>query len=161
MYFSNAGRDYYLNYLCKTSKWLSYVYKDDDILAKNIKILCGTSTVAWCAREPIIMSHSLLWRHIVLLTVAVYSSNHRVLYTIVINMTRRFKKSVGPSIRLSVCLSVRLFATLKTTAYSSFIIDSRKITRIWGERAYHSLQENEAIFSKFLNRVYGKLRICI
>ena len=49
------------------------------------------------------MSHSLLWRHIVLLTVGVYSSNHRVLYTIGISMTRRFQKSVGPSVRLSVC----------------------------------------------------------
>ena len=50
-----------------------------------------------------IMSHSLLWRHIVLLTVGVYSSNHRVLHTIGISMTRRFQKSVGPSVRLSVC----------------------------------------------------------
>ena len=40
----------------------------------------------------LIMSHSLLWRHIVLLTVGVFSSNHRVLYTIGISMTRRFKK---------------------------------------------------------------------
>ena len=53
------------------------------------------------------ISHSLLWRHIVLLTVGVYSSNHRVLYTIEISMTRRFQKSVGPSVRLSVCSSVR------------------------------------------------------
>ena len=30
----------------------------------------------------LIMSHSLLWRHIVLLTVGVYSSNLGVLYTI-------------------------------------------------------------------------------
>ena len=50
----------------------------------------------------VIMSHSLLWRHIVLLTVGVYSSNHRVLYTIGISMTR-FQKSVGSSVRLSVC----------------------------------------------------------
>ena len=49
------------------------------------------------------MSHSLLWRHIVLPTFGVYSSNHRVLYTIGISMTRRFQKSVGPSVRLSVC----------------------------------------------------------
>ena len=34
----------------------------------------------------------LLWRHTVLLTVGVYSSNHRVLYIIGISMTRRFKK---------------------------------------------------------------------
>ena len=51
-----------------------------------------------------IMSHSLLWRHIVLLTVGVYSSTHRVLYTIGISMTRRYKKSVGPSVRPSVRL---------------------------------------------------------
>ena len=88
----------------------------------------------------IIISHSLLWRHIVLLTVGVYSSNHRVLYTIIISMTRRFQKSVGPS----ACS----FVTLTKKAYSSFIIDSRKIIRISGERAYHLLQENEAIFSK-------------
>ena len=49
------------------------------------------------------MSQSLMWRHIVLLTVGVYSSNHRVLHTIGISMMRRFQKSVGPS----VCLSVR------------------------------------------------------
>ena len=53
--------------------------------------------------EVIFMSHSLLWRYIVLLTVGVYSSNHRVLYTIGISMTRRFQKSVGPCVRLSVC----------------------------------------------------------
>ena len=46
-----------------------------------------------------IMSHSLLWRHIILLMVGVYSNNHRVLYTIGISMTRRFQKSVGPSVR--------------------------------------------------------------
>ena len=88
----------------------------------------------------IIMSHSLLWRHIVLLTVGVYSSNHRVLYTIGISMTRRFQKSVGAS----VCP----FVTLTKKAYSFFIIDSRKIIRISGERGWHPLQENEAIFSK-------------
>ena len=73
----------------------------------------------------IIMSHSLyiffnyyvsffiyayfwiIMSHIVLLTVCVYSSNHRVLYTIGISMTR-FQKSVGPSVSLSVCLSVFL-----------------------------------------------------
>ena len=60
------------------------------------------------------MSHSLLWRHIVLLTVGVYSSKHRVLYTIGISMTKRFQKSVGPS----VCP----FVTLTKRAYSSFII---------------------------------------
>ena len=88
----------------------------------------------------VFMSHCLLWRHIVLLMVGVYSSNHRVLYTIGISMTRRFQKTVGPS----VCL----FVTLTKKAYSSFIIDSRKIIRISGERAYHPLQEDEEIFSK-------------
>ena len=87
----------------------------------------------------LVMSHSLLWRHVVLLTVGVYSSNHRVLYTIGISMTRRFQKSVGPS----VCP----FVTLLKKAHSS-IIDSRKINRISGERVWHPLQENEAIFSK-------------
>ena len=48
----------------------------------------------------IIISHSLLWRHIVLLTIGVYSSNHRLLYTIRISVTRRFQKSVCPFVRL-------------------------------------------------------------
>ena len=74
-----------------------------------------------------------------MLTVGVYSCKHRVLYTIGIGMTKRFQKSVGPS----VCPFVTL--TKKPTP---FIIDSRKIIRIAGERAYHPLQENEAIFSK-------------
>ena len=97
------------------------------------------------------MSHSLLWRHIVLLAVGVYSSNNRVLYTIGISMTRRFQKSVGPSVRPSVCLSacpsVRFYANKKKT-YFSFIIDSRKIIRISDQRVWHPLQEKEAIFSK-------------
>ena len=90
------------------------------------------------------MSHSLLWRYIVLLTVGVYSSNHRVLYTIGISITRIFKKSVGPSVRPSVCLSV---CNANKKAYS-FIIDSRKAIRISGERVWDSLQEKTAIFSK-------------
>ena len=95
----------------------------------------------------LVMSHSLLWRHIVLLTVGVYSSNHRVSYTIAISMTR-FKKSVGPSVRPSVCLSVCLsVCNANKKAYSS-IIDSRKIIRISDEKVWHPLQENEAIFSK-------------
>ena len=104
------------------------------------------------------MSHSLLWRHIVLLTVDVYSSNHRVLYTIGISMTRRFQKSVG----LSVCP----FVTQTKKAYSSFIIDSRKIIRISDERVWHPLQENEAIFSekyfsKILERISEKFCTCL
>ena len=54
-------------------------------------------------------------------------------------MTRRFQKSVGPS----VCP----FVTLTKKAYFS-IIDSRKKIRISGKRAYYPLQENEEIFSK-------------
>ena len=52
----------------------------------------------------LIMGHILLWRHIVLLTVGVYSSNNGVLYIVGISMTRRFKKSVGPSVSLPVRL---------------------------------------------------------
>ena len=103
------------------------------------------------AIRKLIMSHSLLWSHIVLLTVGVYSSNHRVLSTIGISMTRRFLYTIGISMRRfqksvgsSVCPSV----TLLKKAYSSFIIDSRKIIRISGERVWHPLQENEVIFSK-------------
>ena len=54
------------------------------------------------------MSHSVLWRRIVLLTVGAYSSNYGVLYGIGISMTRRFQKSAGPSIHPSV----RPFVTL-------------------------------------------------
>ena len=66
----------------------------------------------------------------------------------------------------SVRLSVRPFVTLIKKAYSSFIIDSRIIIRISGERAYHPLQENEEIFfkkyfSKILDQNFEKLRICI
>ena len=52
----------------------------------------------------------------------------------------RFKKSVGPF----VCP----FVTLTKKAYFSFILHSRKIIRVSGERAYYPLQENEEIFSK-------------
>ena len=59
-------------------------------------------------------------------------------------------------------LSVRSSANNKK-AYSSFIIDNRKIIHISGERAYSSLQDNEAIFpkkiSKVLDRIFEKLRI--
>ena len=75
--------------------------------AIEMKLRCfATILVIYAHRNAIsvlvlfvIMSHSLLWRRIVLLTVGVYSSNHRVLYIIGISMTRRFKKSVGPSVR--------------------------------------------------------------
>ena len=75
-------------------------------------------------------------------------------------MTRRFKKSVGPSVRMSP------FVTITKKAYSSFIIDCRKIIRISGERVWHPLLENEAIFSKkyfskILDRIFEILRISI
>ena len=73
-----------------------------------------------------IMSHSLLWRGIVLLTVGVYSNNHGVLYTIGINITRRFQKSVSPSVWSSIC-------NPNKKVYS--IINSRITIRISGERA--------------------------
>ena len=88
--------------------------------------------------------------YIVLLTVGVYSSNHRVLYIIGISMTRRFQISVSPS----VCS----FVTLTNKAYSSFIIDSRNIIRISGERAYHPIQENKEIFSKqFFSKILEQI----
>ena len=55
---------------------------------------------------------------IVLLTVGVYSSNHRVLYTVGISMTRRFQKSVSPSVR---CPFVTL--TKKPTPPSLLTVD--------------------------------------
>ena len=45
--------------------------------------------------------------YIVLLTVGVYSSNHAVLYTIVVCMTGRFKKKCRP-VRSSVCPLISL-----------------------------------------------------
>ena len=68
-----------------------------------------------------------------------------VLYAIGISMTRGFQKNVGPSALLSVCPSV-CNANKKT--YSSFIIDSRKIICISGERVWHPLQENKLYFQK-------------
>ena len=104
--------------------------------------------------DIVIMSHSLLWRHIVLLTVGVYSSNHRVLYnTIGISMTKRFQKKCR-SVRPSVCP----FVTLTKKAYSSFIIDGRKIIRISDKRVWHPLQENEAIFSeKYFSKILERI----
>ena len=46
------------------------------------------------------------------------------------------------SVRLCLCPSAN------KKAYSSFIIDSRKIIYISGEKAYNPLQDVEAIFSK-------------
>ena len=71
----------------------------------------------------------------------------------------RFQKSVGPSIRLCVC-------NASTKAYASFIINSRTIIRISGERAYNPLQETEVIFSKnifhkILERIFEKFCTCI
>ena len=91
----------------------SYSSKPTDKL-QNWAALFGTRdpdkvsvSAGWHVRK-IFMSHSLLWRHIVLLTVGVYSSNHRVLYTIGISMTRRFQKSVGPSVAKTICLHSKL-----------------------------------------------------
>ena len=79
--------------------------KGHGILYKKIKLYFLNVIFIYMSN---FMSHTLLWRHIILLTVGVYSSNHGVLYTIEISMTRGFRKSVGPS----VCLSVRRFVTL-------------------------------------------------
>ena len=103
------------NYLCLIAHEPSYVCANDYLDIKICYII-------------IYVSQFTVETYIVLLTVGVYSSNHRVLYTIGISMTRRFQKSVGPS----VCLSVCPFVTLTKNAYS-FIIDSRKISRISGE----------------------------
>ena len=81
------------------------------------------------------MSHSLLWRQIVLLTVCVYWSKHGVLYTIGISMAKRFQKSVGP------------FVTLTKLPTSLLVSVELTVVHISGERDWHPLQENEVIFS--------------
>ena len=50
------------------------------------------------------MSHSLVWRRTVL-TVGVYSSNHGLLHSVGTSITRRVKKSVGPSVSPFVILT--------------------------------------------------------
>ena len=77
----------------------NYLREDGDVGCSIYSFVCLSGV--WLT--AIFMSHSLQWRRIVLLTVCAYSSNHRVLYTIELSMTRRFKKSVGPSVRLFVC----------------------------------------------------------
>ena len=102
----------------------------------------------------LIMSHSLLWR---------YFADGRCLFKqpqSVIYHWNQYDEEISKKCR-SVRLSVRSFVTLTKKAYSSFIIESRKIIRISGERAYHPLQENEAIFSKkylstILERIFEK-----
>ena len=51
------------------------------------------STVFEKQKTSLTMPHNLRWRHIVLLTVGVYSSNHGVLDTIEISLTRRLQKA--------------------------------------------------------------------
>ena len=81
------------------------------------------------SRVEICMYHSLLWRHIILVTICVYSSSYGVLYNTGIGMTRRHQNSVGTS----VCLLVRPFAMIIKNVYSSII--SKIIIRMSGKRA--------------------------
>ena len=73
-------------------------------LYANFLFLNNLNLISEKLRFCLLLSYyvsQLLWRHIVLLTVGAYSSNHRVLYTIGISMTRRFQKSVGPFVMLT------------------------------------------------------------
>ena len=97
--------------------------------------------------KAIYMSHNLLWRHIILLTVSVYSSNHGVLYIIAISIARGFHKSE------SVCLVIH--AT--KYAYSSFV-SSRIIISISGERAWWLLQETDYINNIFFGNFRPNFR---
>ena len=106
----------------------------------------------------IIRSHSLRWRHCFADGRCLFKQPQSV-YNIGISMTRIFQKSVGPSVCLSVCNAN------KKKAYSSSIINRRKIIRISGEWVWHPLQENEAIFKKkiqkFLSYISKKFCTCI
>ena len=78
---------------------------EENSLNKDYNLLL-CSLLASHARQLQVVANYIsqfLWRHIVLLKVGVYSSNHGVLYTIAISVTRRFKKSISPT----VCRSVR------------------------------------------------------
>ena len=88
--------------LCSYMDWATFLSSYDKYRNCFIKF----------KKLSVIMSHNLLWRRIVWLTVGVYSSNHRVSYTVEVSMAR-FQKSVGLSVRPSVCSFVTL--TKKTT----------------------------------------------
>ena len=90
----------------------------------------------------LIMSHSLLWRHCFADGRCLFKQPQSVIYH-----WNQYDEEISKkckSVRPSVCP----FVTLTKKAYSSFIIDSRKIIRISGQRVWHPLQENEAIFLK-------------
>ena len=59
--------------------------------------------------------------------------------TIAISTTRKGQKYIGPS----VC-------NANKNDYSFFIMNSRIVMRISGEKAWHPLQENEAIVKKYI-----------
>ena len=75
------------------------------------------------------MSRSLLWRHIGLLTSGVYPSNHRVLYTIGISMTRRFQLKCR-TVRPSVCPFVTL--TKKPIPSSLLVVERQFAYQVKG-----------------------------
>ena len=102
-----------------------------------------------------ILSHSLLWRHIVLLAVRIIQATTECYIPLESVWRGDFKKVL---VRLSVC-------NYNKKAYAS-IINSRKIIRISGEKAYNRLQDNEAIFSKkyfskILDWIFEKFCTCI
>ena len=105
-----------------------------------------------CNIFSFIISHSSTWKHFILLIVCVYSRNHGLVYNIEIGMTR-FQKSVTPSV----------FNGTKN-GYS-FIINSRIIIHISGERAWRPLQKEEAILKKtisnILNQIFENYCFCL
>ena len=95
------------------------------------------------------MSRNLLWRHIALLTVGVYSSNYRVLYSIGISMTWRFQKSVGPSVRLSICNAKKKPTPPLLTIEKSFTylvkghaIHYKKMKRYFQKNIFQNFRQN-------------------
>ena len=92
------------------------------------------------------MSHRLMKRPTVLLTVGVYSSNHGVLYTIGNSMTRKLQQSI--------CLSV-----CSANKNVNSIINSRVIIHISDEGILDSLKDSEVIFlKKVCFKIFTKLK---
>ena len=106
---------------------------------------------SYSSRDVNYISHSLLRRRIVLLTIRVFASNHVVLYISLKSVWRGdLKKSVVPS--------VRPFESIRINAYSS-IFYSTIIIRISVERLFFLSPDTRIIYlkkSNILDQIFEK-----